>query len=109
MSRPSALLLVKLLYCEAVVACGRNRFTCHRIRISPFSPLGGWGVVITGAVPDFGETVAFGFEGEEIAVDGHDGVDPGPAGFEGLSGPDVADAGEVVGLRGGEEVSASPA
>jgi len=42
-------------------------------------------------------------------VDGEEGVDVRAAGFEHLAGPDVADAGEIVGLRGGEELAAAPA
>ena len=42
-------------------------------------------------------------------MDGHEGVDFRAAGFERLAGPDVADAGEVVGLRGVEEDAAAPA
>ena len=59
-----------------------------------------WNVFVPRAVPDFDEAVALGFDDEEIAVYGHDGIDFRPCRFQSLARPDVADTGEVVGLRG---------
>ena len=56
-------------------------------------------LLVSRAVPDFTEAVAFDLLDEKIAVDGHQGIDFRTTGFEGVSGPDVADAGKVVGLR----------
>lgn len=49
-------------------------------------------------VPNLAEAVALDFFNEQVAVDGHERIDVGTAGFEGVAGPNVADSGEVVGL-----------
>ncbi len=41
-------------------------------------------------------------------MDGHDGIDFGAASFDGLSSPDVADSGKIVGLRGVEQEAVAP-
>ena len=66
-------------------------------------------VFIPGAIPDLNEAVALGLEGEGIAVNGHEGIDLCSAGFQDLAGPDIADTGEIVGLRGIQKHASTPA
>jgi hypothetical protein len=47
-----------------------------------------------------GEAVLFDFFDDEISVNGHDGIDLCATSFECVTSPDVADSGEIVGLRG---------
>lgn len=56
-------------------------------------------VFVSRSIPNFAVAISLGFHDQKVAVNRHDGIDFRATGFERLSGPDIADSGEIIGLR----------